>query len=151
MADGLKRDVFGTTKTGETVHRVEISGGGLTAKVITWGAVIQDLRLEGHDAPLTLGFDDFDSYPAHSAYFGATPGRNANRIGGGKFTLEMPINAVERMSTGTRTLECQNAENITLRRKIRLRSYPTRSCPWMLGLLLTSSAIMLPYASVAPE
>ncbi|MBW9114264.1 galactose mutarotase [Rhizobium cauense] len=88
MAEMLKREVFGQTQSGETVYRVEIKGGGLTAKVISWGAVIQDLRLEGHDAPLTLGFDDFDSYLAHSSYFGATPGRCANRIGGGKFTLD---------------------------------------------------------------
>lgn len=84
----LEREVFGRTEAGEAVHRVEISGGGLTAKVITWGAVIQDLRLDGHDAPLTLGFDNFESYPAHSPYFGATPGRCANRIGNGKFTLD---------------------------------------------------------------
>ena len=88
MAEMLKREVFGQTESGESVYRVEIKGGGLTAKIITWGAVIQDLRLDGHDAPLLLGFDDFDSYPAHSSYFGATPGRCANRIGGGKFRLD---------------------------------------------------------------
>jgi aldose 1-epimerase len=114
MADGLKRDVFGTTKTGETVHRVEISGGGLTAKVITWGAVIQDLRLEGHDAPLTLGFDDFDSYPAHSAYFGATPGRNANRIGGGKFTIDGKNYQLDLNENGVSHLH-GGFENIALR------------------------------------
>jgi aldose 1-epimerase len=88
MTQMLKREIFGQTKSGETVYRVEIKGGGLTAKIITWGAVIQDLRLDGHDAPLLLGFDDFDSYPAHSSYFGSTPGRCANRIGDGKFTLD---------------------------------------------------------------
>ena len=88
MAEQLKREVFGTTKDGETVYRVEIKGGGLTAKIMTWGAVIQDLRLDGHEAPLLLGFDNFADYPAYSSYFGATPGRCANRIGGGKFTLD---------------------------------------------------------------
>ncbi|TRL37017.1 aldose epimerase family protein [Rhizobium straminoryzae] len=81
-------EIFGTTPKGETVYRVKISGGGLTAHVITWGAVIQDLRLEGHDAPLVLGFDHFDDYPKYSSYFGATPGRVANRIGKGRFTLD---------------------------------------------------------------
>jgi aldose 1-epimerase len=32
---------------------------------------------------LTLGIPDFDSYPAHSPYFGQTPGRHANRIAKG--------------------------------------------------------------------
>ncbi|WP_337267821.1 aldose epimerase family protein [Oryzifoliimicrobium ureilyticus] len=82
------REHFGTTAAGEAVHRVSISGGGLTAKILTWGAVIQDLRLEGHDAPLTLGFEDFASYERHSPYFGATPGRCANRIAGGRFELD---------------------------------------------------------------
>lgn len=81
-------EVFGTTEKGESVHRVTISGGGLTAKVITWGAVIQDLRLDGHQPPLVLGFETFDPYPAYSPYFGATPGRCANRIAGGRFTLD---------------------------------------------------------------
>ncbi|MCA1368932.1 galactose mutarotase [Bradyrhizobium sp. BRP14] len=81
-------EIFGHLPSGEPVHRVTLRGGGLTAKVITWGSVIQDLRLEGHAAPLVLGFEDFESYPAYSSYFGATPGRNANRIGGGRFMLD---------------------------------------------------------------
>jgi aldose 1-epimerase len=87
MAD-QEHEIFGTTDKGETVYRVRITGGGLTASVITWGAVIQDLRLEGHQPPLVLGFDTFDLYPLHSPYFGATPGRCANRIGDGRFTLD---------------------------------------------------------------
>ncbi|MDE1995842.1 MAG: galactose-1-epimerase, partial [Rhizobiaceae bacterium] len=75
--NGLEREVFGTTAAGETVYRVKISGGGLTAHIMTWGAVIQDLRLEGHGPALLLGFDNFNDYPAHSSYFGATPGRCA--------------------------------------------------------------------------
>jgi aldose 1-epimerase len=81
-------EVFGTTKDGEPVYRVRIAGGGLTAHVLTWGAVIQDLRLEGHEPPLVLGFETFNAYPAHSPYFGATPGRCANRIGDGKFSID---------------------------------------------------------------
>jgi len=81
-------EIFGTTANGEPVYCVNIAGGGLTANVITWGAVIQDLRLEGHQAPLVLGFERFEDYLAHSPYFGATPGRCSNRIGGGRFTLD---------------------------------------------------------------
>lgn len=79
---------FGRTAQGETVLRVPIGGNGLTAWIMNWGAAVQDLRLEGHDAPLVLGFDDFESYPAHSPYFGATAGRYANRIRGGKFVID---------------------------------------------------------------
>ena len=81
-------DIFGHLPSGEAVHRVILTGGGLTAKVLTWGSVIQDLRLDGHAAPLVLGFDTFQDYLDHSPYFGATPGRNANRIGGGRFSID---------------------------------------------------------------
>ncbi|MGE3369674.1 MAG: aldose epimerase family protein [Rhizobiaceae bacterium] len=79
---------FGETPQGEEVRRVTISGGGLTASVIGWGAAVQDLRLAGHAPPLVLGFEEFDHYPAHSPYFGAIAGRYANRIGGARFVLD---------------------------------------------------------------
>ena len=82
------REAFGTTAEGETVERVTIAGGGLTAKVLTWGTAIQDLHLEGHEPPLVLGFRRFEDYPAFSPYFGATAGRCANRIGGGRFAID---------------------------------------------------------------
>ncbi len=78
---------FGTHE-GTPVHRVTIAGGGLTARVITWGAAIQDLRLAGHDAPLVLGFENFGPYPQHSPYFGAIAGRYANRIRDGRFAID---------------------------------------------------------------
>jgi aldose 1-epimerase len=80
-------EVFGTTAEGETVHRYRIEGGGLTATIMEWGAVLQDLRLAGHSAPLVLGFGKFDDYPASSPYFGAIAGRYANRIAGGRFMI----------------------------------------------------------------
>lgn len=86
--NGGAAEVFGKHTDGSPVYRVRLHGGGLSASIITWGAVLQDLRLEGHAAPLVLGFDHFEDYPVHSSYFGATPGRVANRIGGGAFTLD---------------------------------------------------------------
>jgi aldose 1-epimerase len=65
------------------VERITISAHGLTARVLSWGAVLQDLRLDGHPHPLVLGFPDFDPYPAHTQNFGAIVGRVANRIAWG--------------------------------------------------------------------
>lgn len=72
---------------GQEVKRVMLKGGGLTAYVLNYGAVLQDLRLDGHDAPLVLGFGELDSYRSHSPYFGASVGRYANRIKNGQFQL----------------------------------------------------------------
>lgn len=79
---------LGTTPQGESVHRVRIGDGGLTAQVLTFGAVVQDLRLDGHRPPLVLGFDRLDDYFDRSPYFGAIVGRYANRIGGARFSLD---------------------------------------------------------------
>ncbi len=82
------KELFGKTDDGQDVHRVTLTGGGLTANIMTWGAALQDLRLEGHEPALVLGFDTFDAYPAHSPYFGAIPGRFSNRIGGATFEID---------------------------------------------------------------
>jgi aldose 1-epimerase len=81
-------EVFGRTPAGEAVERYGISAGGLSACVMTWGAAIQDLRLDGHRPPLVLGFESFDDYPRRSPYFGAIVGRCANRIRGGRFVID---------------------------------------------------------------
>ncbi|TFL19941.1 aldose epimerase family protein [Jannaschia formosa] len=65
-----------------------ISGHGLTATFIGLGAVLHDLRLDGHAPPLVLGLADTAHYPEHSNYMGATAGRYANRIGGARFVLD---------------------------------------------------------------
>lgn len=79
---------FGQMPDGTPVQRLRLNGGGLTAHVLTYGTVLQDLRLEGHDAPLVLGFPEFASYLEHSRYFGATAGRCANRIRDGHLELD---------------------------------------------------------------
>jgi aldose 1-epimerase len=81
-------EIFGRTAQGETVERIRLRGGGLCAAILTYGAVIQDLRLDGHQPPLVLGFEALEDYLQHSPYFGATPGRYANRIAGGRFSIE---------------------------------------------------------------
>jgi aldose 1-epimerase len=73
---------------GSAVSRHRIEGGGLTAHVLSYGAVLQDLRLDGHEAPLVLGFESFPPYLTDSPYFGAIAGRCANRIGEGQFKVD---------------------------------------------------------------
>lgn len=84
----IVNEPFGHLPSGAPIERLRITGGGLTANVLTYGAIIQDLRLDDHAPPLVLGFETLDAYIAHSPYFGATPGRNANRIGDGRFSID---------------------------------------------------------------
>ncbi|TQS72567.1 galactose mutarotase [Rhodobacteraceae bacterium] len=78
---------FGTTPDGQSVKRVRIEGGGLSAHVITWGASLQDLRLEGHDGGLVLGADTFEPYLGTLRFCGAVVGPVANRIAKGRAPL----------------------------------------------------------------
>ena len=89
----LSREPFGTTPDGEAVERVTLGfGAGFQLSAISYGAAVQELWApdrDGRPANVVLGFADIDGYtrePSH--YFGAIIGRVANRIGGGRFTLD---------------------------------------------------------------
>ncbi len=84
----MRGEDFGQMPDGTPVRRYTIQGGGLTARFLTYGAVLQDLRLDGHAGPLVLGLEAFEDYLAHSRYFGATAGRYANRIRDGHLELD---------------------------------------------------------------
>lgn len=97
-------DVFGTLPDGLPVRRVQLTGGGLTAKILTYGAVLQDLRLDGNSSALVLGFEDFPPYLTDSPHFGATAGRCANRIRAGHLELDGRRYALDRNFLGKHTL-----------------------------------------------
>ena len=85
MADNVTK--FGETSDGLSVERITLNNNGMSASIITFGASIQDLRMEQHARPLVLGFDELKSYENHGLYFGAIAGRCANRISNGRFKL----------------------------------------------------------------
>lgn len=80
--------IFGALPDGRDVHRISLQAGRLSAQVLTLGAIVQDLRLDGVAHPLVLGCPDVTSYLGPARYFGALVGRFANRIGNGCFTLD---------------------------------------------------------------
>ena len=73
---------------GRKVDRLTLTGGGLTAQVLTLGATVQDLRMDGVDHSLVLGCPDPADYLGDGIYMGAIVGRFANRIGGARFTMD---------------------------------------------------------------
>ncbi|MEQ8346354.1 MAG: aldose epimerase family protein [Sneathiellaceae bacterium] len=79
---------FGTMPDGTAVERIALRGGGLTAAVLTYGATVQDLRLDGIGHPLVLGASSLAPYLGGLRYFGAIVGRYANRIAGGRFAID---------------------------------------------------------------
>lgn len=77
-----------TLPDGRRVDALTLRGGGLTARLLTLGATVQDLRMDGVDHPLVLGCPDPADYLGDGLYLGAVVGRFANRIGGARFTLD---------------------------------------------------------------
>ena len=73
---------FATTSDGRPVRRIRLTKGELTITVLTFGAILQDVRLAGAPFSLTLGSDQIAAYEGPMGYFGAIVGPVANRIAG---------------------------------------------------------------------
>jgi aldose 1-epimerase len=85
------RAPFGTAENGVAVEAVTLTGGGITARIMSFGATLQSLLVPdkmGRVADIVLGHDDLAGYLARRQFFGQTVGRYANRIAGAKFTLD---------------------------------------------------------------
>jgi aldose 1-epimerase len=96
---------FGKMLDGTPVELFVLSDGLIEARIMTYGGIIQSLKVpdrSGKPADVVLGFDGLDGYVANSntpggAFFGAIIGRYANRIARGSFTLDgkkysLPLN-----------------------------------------------------------
>lgn len=92
---------FGQLPDGTRIEAVTLVGAnGVRARVMTLGATLQALEApdrNGRIADITLGHDAAADYVTQPNFWGQTVGRYANRIAGGKFTLdgksyELPLN-----------------------------------------------------------
>jgi aldose 1-epimerase len=97
---------FGALPDGTPVERWTLRNtAGMAVSVLTYGATIQAVEVpdaDGRVANVALGFGDLAGYTSprylsQCPYFGSTIGRFANRIAGGRFTLdgtvhELPTN-----------------------------------------------------------
>ena len=100
-AADVKRTPAGTLKDGTAIEAVTLSNAhGVSARILSYGATLQSLMgpdRNGKIADVVLGYDDLAAYVDHPNFFGVTVGRYANRIAGGRFTLDgktyqLPLN-----------------------------------------------------------
>ncbi|HEX5447461.1 MAG TPA: aldose epimerase family protein [Pirellulales bacterium] len=88
----LQQEAFGKTAQGQPVEQFTLANGrGVTVKIVTYGAILTSVQTpdrRGKPGEITLGFDTLEPYLAGHPFFGAVCGRVANRIAGGKFTID---------------------------------------------------------------
>ncbi|MEP2705789.1 MAG: aldose epimerase family protein [Roseibium sp.] len=93
---------FGTLPDGSNVQEISLKKGKLEASVLTFGAIIRNLKVDGQ--PVVLGFDALQSYLDYPNYFGAVVGRCANRIANGNMTIDGVSYQLDRNENGMNQL-----------------------------------------------
>ena len=86
----IEIEYYGNATGGET-HTVTLSCGALKAVFCDYGARLLELWVpdrNGDLADVVLANGNIEALEAGNTYFGATCGRFANRIKGGRFTLD---------------------------------------------------------------
>jgi aldose 1-epimerase len=77
---------------GTPVREIRLrADSGAEASILSYGATLRDLRVPLANGGLRrtiLGYETLEGYRRGNSYFGATCGRVANRIAGGKFSLD---------------------------------------------------------------
>ncbi len=98
------REQAGRLADGSPIEAVTLSNArGIEARVITYGATLQSLVApdrNGVRAEVTLGFDTAEEYESKPSYYGVTVGRYANRIAGGRFTLDGTVYQLPQNNNG---------------------------------------------------
>lgn len=101
QAADARREAAGTLADGRAVEAIVLSNShGVSARILTYGATLQSMvgpDRQGRPADVVLGYDTAADYESRPNYFGVTVGRYANRIAGGRFTLDgqvyqLPLN-----------------------------------------------------------
>lgn len=96
----VQREPFGVTPDGRPVEAFTLTNArGSAVRFLDYGGVIVSVRVPDRRGALddvTLGYDAAASYAADPRYFGALVGRYANRIAGGRFTLDGVEHALPR-------------------------------------------------------
>ncbi len=91
-APTIERHTYGTTVDGRAVDEyVLTNAGGMEVRIITFGGTITSIRVpdrRGNFQNVMLGFKNLHDYEFYNAFFSCITGRFANRIGGGRFTLD---------------------------------------------------------------
>ena len=104
----VEKQSFGTTKKGEAISLYTVTNkNGMVMKVTDFGAILVSVLVPDKNGVLTdvvLGYDHGEDYQVNSPHFGATIGRNGNRIGGAAFTINGVVYQLAKNDNGENNL-----------------------------------------------
>lgn len=87
----IEKRAFGTLSDGRPAFLYTITNPkGASVNLTDYGASVVSAKVQdgkGQLRDIVLGCDCVEDYERQTACLGAVPGRHANRIGGGRFTL----------------------------------------------------------------
>src|SRR5438045_962522 len=87
----VTKQPFGKTADGTPVDIYTLKSDAIEARITNYGGIVVSLKVpdkRGKAADVVLAYDSLDGYLTNPAYMGAIIGRYANRIAGGKFSLD---------------------------------------------------------------
>lgn len=100
----IVKNSFGITSKGEAVDVYTIrNSAGTAVDIITYGATVNSIYVadrDGNFADVLSGFDTIEGHEKFSDYQGMTVGRYANRLAGGKFSIDGVEYSVEKNEKG---------------------------------------------------
>ncbi|KMW56303.1 Aldose 1-epimerase [Candidatus Rhodobacter oscarellae] len=97
-------EVFGTTKTGQPVHRLGLDNGTLRISLLTLGAGLHSVRLAGVPHDLTVGRDNLAPYEGKLFHLGTIMGPVANRMSNARAEIAGRRHQFDRNFLGAHTL-----------------------------------------------
>lgn len=96
----VKQEIFGVHPSGEKVYKFEIINKQGTKAVITnFGAILISLFVKDkydNFKDVVLGYDTLEEYLDNHPMFGATVGRNVNRISNARFELDGKVYTLDK-------------------------------------------------------
>jgi aldose 1-epimerase len=95
---------FGSLADGRAVQAIDLRAGDLRGTILTWGGVLQDLRLAGVAHGLTPGSATIADYQGQMRYHGALIGPVVNRLSGAKARIAGRDHAFEANQDGRHCL-----------------------------------------------
>ena len=103
----ITKELFGTTSDGKSVDLYTLHSGQYSASVSSYGGALVAFNgpdRNGDIANVLLSYGKLEEYEDANTYFGFTIGRFANRIAGGRFSLDGKTYRLEQNDGGKHTL-----------------------------------------------